>query len=359
MPKVCLTDLSLQKLSPGTYWDEKLPAFGVRIGKNKRSFIVMPSQRRIRKIIGHYPTMPLSKARGLARTMLATRGNFHDITFDEALEQFLAVLKARTRPKTYYEAERLLRRHFSPKLASRTLSDLNTPAVMGIVDGLLETPSEAGHAFVAARQFFRWAAGRGYCAHLLQSQQPPAKTKRRSRVLTDDEIRKLLAATGTFADYCRLLLLTGQRRGEVRRAIVTGDTLTIPADVSKNHREHTIPLGNLAAQYWRPYPNFAWSREKARLDTATGLANWTLHDLRRTFRTGLGKLGIAPHIAERVVNHVSAQTEVERTYDQHTYWPDFQKAIELWEAHILQIAADQNEPRNGKHVQLAGEAIAA
>jgi hypothetical protein len=42
---------------------------------------------------------------------------------------------------------------------------------------------------------------------------------------------------------------------------------------------------------------------------------WTLHDLRRTFRTTLGRLKVRPDIAERLVNHVSARTEMEETYD--------------------------------------------
>lgn len=357
MPKIALTDLALQKLSPGTYWDAKLPAFGIRVGKNTRTWIVMPSQRRVRKIIGHYPNMPLVKARATARSLLANRDAYEDIKLSEAVQQFLVVQKARTRPKTYYELERLLERHFMPKLGGRNLGDLKTVTVMGLVETLLDTPSEAVHAFVAARQFFRWASGRGYCPNLLQGQKPPAKSVRRTRVLTDDEIRQLWAATGEFADYAKFLLLTGQRRGELRRAIFTTDTLTIPAQVSKNGRESVIPLLSIASKFVRPYPNFAWSREKAKLDEAAGLSGWTLHDLRRTFRTGLGKLGIAPHIAERIVNHVSAQTEVERVYDQHTYLSDMRAALEKWEAHLATLTA--NEPRNGSHVSFESSAKAA
>ena len=35
------------------------------------------------------------------------------------------------------------------------------------------------------------------------------------------------------------------------------------------------------------------------------MQHWTLHDIRRTFRTGLGKLGIPNHVAEYAINHVS------------------------------------------------------
>jgi hypothetical protein len=57
-----------------------------------------------------------------------------------------------------------------------------------------------------------------------------------------------------------------------------------------------------------------WSKAKSKLDAIVGLKEpWTLHDLRRTVRTGLGMLGIAPHIAEAVLNHLPAK--LIRTYD--------------------------------------------
>ena len=62
---------------------------------------------------------------------------------------------------------------------------------------------------------------------------------------------------------------------------------------------------------------------------------WTLHDLRRTFRTNLGRLKVRPDIAERLVNHVSARTEMEETYDLYTYLPEMREAMEKWE-HFLQ-----------------------
>ena len=86
MPKIALTDLAIQKLAPGTYWDAKLPAFGIRVGKNTRAWIVMLTQRRVRKVIGHYPNLPLIKARSAARLMLASRESFEEIKFGEALD---------------------------------------------------------------------------------------------------------------------------------------------------------------------------------------------------------------------------------------------------------------------------------
>jgi len=77
-----------------------------------------------------------------------------------------------------------------------------------------------------------------------------------------------------------------------------------------------------------------WGKTKATLDELCGVTAWTLHDIRRIFRTNLGRLGVVPHIAERVVNHVSARSDMERTYDLHRYLPEMRDAIEKWEAHL-------------------------
>ena len=68
-------------------------------------------------------------------------------------------------------------------------------------------------------------------------------------------------------------------------------------------------------------PFSGWSKCKKALDKLADIAPWTLHDLRRTFRTNLGRLKVRPDIAERLVNHISARTEMEETYDLYTYLP--------------------------------------
>jgi len=68
-----------------------------------------------------------------------------------------------------------------------------------------------------------------------------------------------------------------------------------------------------------------------------------LHDLRRTFRTNLGRLKVRPDIAERLVNHISARTEMEETYDLYTYLPEMREAMEKWEAFLQAIVAGKAE----------------
>jgi hypothetical protein len=74
-----------------------------------------------------------------------------------------------------------------------------------------------------------------------------------------------------------------------------------------------------------------------------------LHDLRRTMRTGLAKLGVAPHIAERVLNHFKGG--VEAIYDRHRYEHEIATALAIWSEHVLAAA----EKRHGNVTSLRRE----
>jgi hypothetical protein len=81
-----------------------------------------------------------------------------------------------------------------------------------------------------------------------------------------------------------------------------------------------------------------FSVSKAKLDKKVNLKDpWTIHDIRRTVRTGLGMLGVAPHIAEAVLNHLPAK--LIRTYDRNTYEPEKRAALELWANHLAVAVA--------------------
>src|SRR5437868_3835289 len=66
--RVHLTDIVVQRLQkPGSYFDEATPGFGIRVGKNRKTWVVMRGQIRQRMRIGHYPTMCLAEARKQAK----------------------------------------------------------------------------------------------------------------------------------------------------------------------------------------------------------------------------------------------------------------------------------------------------
>jgi hypothetical protein len=63
------------------------------------------------------------------------------------------------------------------------------------------------------------------------------------------------------------------------------------------------------------------------------MAHWSLHDLRRTCRTGLGKLGVPSHIAELAIGHT--RQGIQAVYDRHTYQREIAHALALWADHVL------------------------
>jgi integrase len=124
-------------------------------------------------------------------------------------------------------------------------------------------------------------------------------------------------------------------------------TITLPKERTKNGQEHVVPLTESALEILKAMPRregrdyvfglrgggFSnWSQAKRESDKAIELKPWTLHDIRRTVRTGMGMLGVLPHVAEAVLNHLPPK--LIRTYDRNTYAAEKRAALELWANHL-------------------------
>ncbi len=183
----------------------------------------------------------------------------------------------------------------------------------------------------------------------------------RDRVLTDQELAAVWrsCADDDFGRIVKLLILTGCRREEIgglKWSEIDLDTggMTIPGERTKNHRTLILTLPPMAIDILRSIPvkdgrdfvfgstggaysawSYATTARQPRINMAEGrpLPHWTLHDLRRTFRTGLGRLGVQPHVAERCMGHV--QGGVERIYDRHKYQDEIKFA--LAQCHVTKI----------------------
>jgi integrase len=363
-----LTDLSVRTLAPGKYFDLTTPAFGIRVGKNRRTWIVMRGQERQLIRIGHYPAVSLQDARTEAKRLLATaQPPTGRVTFGEAYETFKKTHIALKKPSTQRGYAHILETHYLPVLRNKRMTGITTHVLSAITDELVDTPSELHHAQAVSRMFFRWAKRRQYITVNPLEGIQLAKPKRRKRILTDEELRKVWLATlqmeGDFPEIVRLLILLGQRRGETaaladRYYSDNALTITLPGELTKNGLEHTLPVGPIARALLSDkireqrsshllfqavgsdLPFSGWSKGKKALDKLANIAPWTLHDLRRTFRTNLGRLKVRPDIAERLVNHISARTEMEETYDLYTYLPEMREAMERWEAIVQSVCVD-------------------
>lgn len=368
--RTTLTENAIRAASPNTtLWDGAVQHFGLRVAPGgAKSFIVLLGSGR-RRAIGRYPTLTLAQARQKARQILAekTLGRFQPqtITWDAALALFLDFVERKNRPRTYKEYKRALNRYFA--FGTTRLADITREQIGRKLDKLNHAPAQQGRALVYCKAFFNWCIKRGYVDRN-PCTMPATKSPRRKRVLTDDELKQIWTAAGecgTFGVIVRLLMLTGQRRGEI--GALKSDfyshnqqTICLPDWLTKNGREHTFPIGSMCRSIFTmrqpeeaqtflfpaknssssPRPFNGWSKSKKALDKLCPISHWRLHDLRRTFRTNLGRLGVAPHVAERLVNHISARTEMEETYDLYRYLPEMRAAIELWENHLRGVLAE-------------------
>jgi integrase len=157
-------------------------------------------------------------------------------------------------------------------------------------------------------------------------------------------------------------MLLGVRRTELGQAPWSEFDLeqslwTIDAARMKSGEAHTVPLPPRAVKILGALPYFAsgyvfaargtkplndFGEVKRLLDLRITELNggrpidpWTLHDLRRVFRTSLSSLGVAPHICELCLAH--RQPGLARTYDLHRFDKEKRDALNAWEARLLSI----------------------
>jgi integrase len=355
------------------FWDAKFPAFGVRVtASGTKTFMLNIDKSR--RTLGRYPVISLAEARTEARKLLAERtlGKVRpqSISFPLAVKTFLEEKRKNRRARTGDDYEYYLNRFFPFKCQ---VGEVGHDEVQRKLSRISKQ-SLYNHALAAARGFFNWCQKRRYIDDNPVRGLAPHSRPRRSRVLTDDELKAIWVACeepggdmpDTFKLIVKLLILMGQRRGETAGLRGTyyshnQQTICLPPDLTKNGSEHTFPIGPMAAEILKSCssterdallfpargkalkPFSGWSKSKKLLDKASGVTGWTLHDLRRTFRTNLGKLGVVPHIAERLVNHISSQTDMERTYDLHKYLPEMRGAVVAWEDRLQALFNNSRE----------------
>ncbi|MEJ0019683.1 MAG: tyrosine-type recombinase/integrase [Acetobacteraceae bacterium] len=368
-----MTDIVVSNLAPPEkgqkiYRDDTLKGFCVRVSQGgTKTFVLVHGADRQFTTLGRYPTIKLADARTEARRILAERtlGKLRPkrLPFEVALAQFVSThLKQKNRPRTAKDTEALIRNHF-PRLVHKQVDEITISDITDVTDRLLKKsqPGAANHAFTAIKTFLRWCVRRRHIPHSpVEGLELPAKPGSRRRVLSDEELARILSVArefGQFGAFVQVLALTGQRRGEIaalhRSWVGDAETITLPAEVTKNKLEHTIPFGPRVSQILstlqgegllfparhsaRPISGFGPLKASldAKLTERFGeLEHWQLHDLRRTFSTGLAKLGVLPHVKEALLNHSSAKTDVERIYDRYNYLPEMRAAMALWEKHI-------------------------
>ena len=362
-----LTDIRIRSLKiPESgaiiYSDDHVSGFGVRVSEGgTKSFVLTHGPRRQRETIGRVGVLSLHDARAEAKRRLAeyTLGKTRPrvISWEEAQKEYLAEMKKKLKQRTHHDYTYHLDRHFRygpTKLHELTPHDLNKN-----VEKLDDTPAQQRYAYVVLRAFLRWAHRKHYLdRNPMERMKMPHPYVPRTRVLTNKELRLIWNAAGdeTFGRIVKLLILTGQRVGEITKLtgdMVGEDTITLPAWLTKNKREHTFPLCMTAQSILKPWvgPNICFfpargattpfnghSPCKRKLDLRCGVSEWTLHDLRRTFASGMASIGVQLPVVERLLNHVSGSfSGIVGVYQRYDFMPEMRDAVSRWEAHVSKI----------------------
>lgn len=346
-----LTDTVVLKLPPPVkgavvFTDKSVTGFGVRVtARGVRTFVLTYGRERRRISIGRVGRISLSEARSEAKRYLASetlgKRSCRSVRWQAGVDEYLEEVERNRKERTHKDYKDFLARFDFPGL----LTDIHPQDIARKLGKLDKTPTTKLHAFAVLRQFFNWAYRKHYVetSPMARMQQPKTPASR-ERVLTDEELGKVWRACGedNFGRLVKCLVLTGQRRGELSSGekFVEGEVLVIPASLAKNGREHRVPLTPLARELLEKGTTWGgFSKSKVALDKASGVTGWSLHDLRRTFASGLAAQGVALPTIERLLNHVSGSFRgIVSVYQRYDFQPEMRESLERWEKKVLTLA---------------------
>jgi len=185
----------------------------------------------------------------------------------------------------------------------------------------------------------------------------------RQRVVSDAELVAIWNASAELElkprVFTRLLVLLAAREMQVAD-IAAGEVdldlaqWIIPAPRTKHKKAAlTLPLSQLAlTELTAVWPAMTvpspfkllrirgFSKLKAKLDEASGVRDWRFHDLRRSARSAMTRLGVPREHAELAIGHISHQSALERVYDRHDYSGEIRIASLTWQAHVERLVTE-------------------
>ncbi|MBR1270448.1 integrase arm-type DNA-binding domain-containing protein [Bradyrhizobium sp. AUGA SZCCT0222] len=374
------------------YWDEKRPGFGLMVtAKGKRSFVFQyrnghgDSRRASLSGTTRLPDAykwadilqgdvakgvdPVAK-RKADRTAQSKKGKFRTIAEDYV---------KREAPKLRSMDQRIaiLNRLIYPIIGDKIAAKLKRSDIVALLDGVEDNhgPAMADGALLVVRRICNWHATRDddFRSPIVRGMGRSNATGR-ERILSDDEVRAVWAATGEiianaeaermglfmYAQLLRYLLLTAVRLNEgarMDRSERRGGDWLISAARMKNKRDFLIPLSTAAISLLEAVPVIgeqsfgpifttngtkpiaAFNQFKKAFDKRCGVIGWTNHDLRRTARSLMSRAGVDPDHAERALSHTIGG--IRRTYDRHEFYNEKKYAFEALARQIELIVNPQ------------------
>jgi integrase len=343
------------------YWED---SFGLMVtASGHKSFVVQYRAGRVSRRMHFKKGLNLSDARKLAKSVLGSVAKGEDPLTERrrAAAASTTTLRAVTEEfekkeggklRTGQQRQRALERLVLPRFGHRQIDTIKRSEIVRHLDKIEEEngPHMAQATLAFLSRLFNWHASRDD-DFLTPIRRGMSRTKMsdyaRDRTLSDDELRAVWRAAeateGFFGYLVRFILLTATRRNEaagMTRPEMSGSDWLIPAPRMKGKVEHLIPLPKAAKAIVDEMPNigaYMFSVDgrrpvgnldpyKARLDKASGVTGWRLHDLRRTARSLMSRAKVLPDIAERCLAHKIGG--VRGVYDRYAYRTEKAEAFE-------------------------------
>jgi integrase len=366
-------------------FDDELTGFGLRVrrgtgGVVRRQWIVQYRRhgRTRRVLVGDAGKVTAAQARQHARKLLAEVELGGDPQADKKDRRDRDTLTLRSVAKEYVDARDgsiKLRSHElltwylleGPHLKPLLSMPVDQVTRADIAARLVKCAKDSGTPSAialrsATSSFFKWSMQMGYVdANPVIDAFKPKAPPSRDRVLSNAELAAIWRGleADAYGQVIKLLMLTGARRSEVggiRRSELffwdggPADTWSLPAARTKNGRALVLPITPLMRSIIETVPvregfdvlfgyrqgGFTgWSIGKRELDAKLGLPPWRHHDIRRSVSTGMGDLGVQPHVIEQILNHQSGhKSGVAGIYNRSGYEREVRAAMLLWSDHI-------------------------
>ena len=344
-----------------------LPGFHIQIQPSgSKTFylqVTREGQRRFYRI-GQYPAMPLAAARERARELLsqieqgvdprtpAPRSESLPVrrgTTEQLLQAWIAHQTSKER-RNVHKAERYIRFNLPAALLDKPAADITSTDIREVLAVVHQRGCRAMADLLQGllRTMFRYGLQADHDPRRLSSPTQfgltfnpvdaipvdSSATRARDRVLSWEEIRRLWHTddlSWPVRQVCRLLLVTGARVNEVAQAPwsevdLTAQTWLLPVARSKTKREQLWPLTpwtlELLAETRAVWPESRWlfpsrhlTKDQPYSETSVSKAvrdgciktawpPWQPRDLRRTFKTLTGEVGLSLEIRNRIQGHV-------------------------------------------------------